>query len=173
MVMERKIIGVVTAFFLMFLLAQGVRANGLNKSYFVSGLGLTGEYARSEDKNDGGAYLSYRGGFFYVFSLFFCADAGYRFSEKSVNGKVGASLMFIAVGIEGGFACAYRTREDDPIDRDRNWGPFAPGGYAGLSVAVPDRKYPVFISAGGIFYGKNHPKEFYAQATLLVNFSDN
>ncbi|MCP4130818.1 MAG: hypothetical protein GY754_07535 [bacterium] len=132
--------------------------------FSVSGLGITGDYAKTESTHDGGVYLSYRFGLHHMLSAFINMDVGYRFNEGSVNGKIGLLPMFFVIGLEFGFAYAYRVNDSDD--------PFSPGGYFGLSVLLPYKQFPVFVSIGGNFYGKGHENEFYAGATVLYNFWD-
>ena len=86
---------------------------------YFSGVGITGEYAHSSNLDDGGCYLSYRGGVFHILSSYFSADAGYRFKKKSANGKLGVGFLFIFLGLETGYSVAYNTdNENNNVDYD-------------------------------------------------------
>ena len=146
--------------------ADNVRDYG----YAISGLGITGEFTKTDNCIDGGMYLSYKMGLHHMLSAFFNFDIGYRLSEGSINGKIGITPMFFIFGINFGFAYAYRARDKDPFDESRNWGPFSPGGYISFESLIPHKQFPVFISIGGIFYTKSHDNEFFISATLLYNF---
>ncbi len=146
---------------------------GWGRPLQVNALGFSVDYARTKDKNDAGLYLSYRYGFAHIISLYFNADAGYRFLYNSVNARAGGQIQFIIVGLEAGFLCAYRARKE-PTEWYRHSGkpgPWAPGMFLGLSATVPGKRLALFLSLGGNFYFINHDHEFYFMATGLVNFA--
>jgi len=146
---------------------------GWGRPLEVNALGISVDYARTKDKNDAGLYLSYRYGFAHIISLYFNADAGYRFLYNSVNVRAGGQIQFIIVGLEAGFLCAYRTRKErtEWYGHTGRPGPWAPGMYLGLCGAIPGKRLALFLSLGGNFYFINRDHEFYFMATGLVNFA--
>ncbi len=148
---------------------------GLGNPLKINAAGIAVDYARTRDSNDAGLYVSYRYGFVHIISLFFNADAGYRFIRSSVNVRAGGQAMFTFIGLEAGFLCAYRTKRErgEWYDRTRHPGPWAPGMYVGLAGIIPGKRLALFLSTGGNFYFINHDHEFYFMATGLVNFADN
>jgi len=146
---------------------------GPGKSDQVNALGVSINYMRTKEKNDAGLNASYRYGMMWLISLFFCADAGYRFIDRSAAARIGGQAMFLFVGLEAGLLCSYRT-----VRENRHWydqaslpGPCAPGAYVGIAGIIPAKPTVVFLSAGGNFYFINHEHEFYAMASCLVNFA--
>ncbi len=137
----------------------------------VQGLGATIDYSRSEHLDDGGIFLSYRGGLAQIISGFVAFDAGYRFKKKSMNFRGGVAGMIMFVGLETGFAGVWNMKND--LDFDDGQGAFAPGMYVGLAGVLPERDFAVFLSLGGNFYFKAHEHEFYLAATAVINFADN
>ncbi|MBP7737028.1 MAG: hypothetical protein KA369_13710 [Spirochaetes bacterium] len=146
---------------------------GMGNPLKINALGLSVDYARTRKENDAGLYASYRYGFAHIVSIYFAADAGYRFIYNSVNVRAGGQLQFIVVGLEAGLLCAYRTKIErrEWYDHGKRRGPWAPGMFLGLSGTVPGKRLALFISLGGNFYFINHDHEFYLMATGLVNFA--
>jgi len=146
---------------------------GWGRPLQVNALGISVDYARTKDKNDAGLYLSYRYGFAHIISLYFNADAGYRFLYNSVNARAGGQIQFIIVGLEAGLLCAYRARKErtEWYRHTGRPGPWAPGMYLGLCGAIPGKRLALFLSLGGNFYFINRDHEFYFMATGLVNFA--
>ncbi len=146
---------------------------GPGKSDQVNALGVSINYMRTKKKDDAGLNASYRYGMMWLLSLFFSADAGYRFIDRSITVRVGGQAMFLVVGLEAGLLCSYRTgrKQREWYDRTRLPGPCAPGAYVGIAGIIPAKPTVLFLSAGGNFYFINHDHEFYAMASCLVNFA--
>ncbi len=146
---------------------------GLGRALGVNAVGISVDYARTKDKNDTGLYVSYRYGFAHFISLYFSADLGYRFISSRVNARVGGQAMFLFVGLEAGFLCAYRTKKEhvEWFERTKPPGPWSPGMYIGLAGAVPIKPVALFLSLGGNFYFINNDHEFYFMVSGLFNFA--
>lgn len=145
---------------------------GWGKADEVNALGISVDYARTKDTNDAGLYAAYRYGMAHIVSLYFSADAGYRFCPGSVRARAGGQIMFLFVGLEAGVLCAYRVREERAAWHERAGtpGPWAPGAYVGLACTAPLGRMVLALSLGGNFYFINHDHEFYLMATGLFNF---
>lgn len=148
---------------------------GLGKALNVNAVGISVDYARTRYENDAGLYASYRYGFAHIVTLFFSADAGYRFLGRSVNVRAGGQAMFLFFGLEAGLLSAYRIKMEPEkwYERIKHPGPWAPGAYIGLAGVIPDKRLAIFLSAGGNFYFMHHDHEFYFMATAVVNFAGN
>jgi hypothetical protein len=146
---------------------------GPGKAEQINALGLSVDYMRTRDRNDAGLNASYRYGSMWLLSLFFSADAGYRFIDRSVNVRAGGQAMFLFIGLEAGLLCSYRTVREctEWYEHKKIPGPCAPGAYVGLAGVIPVKPMAIFLSAGGNFYFINHDHEFYIKAACLVNFS--
>lgn len=145
---------------------------GWGRADRVNALGVSVDYARTKGGNDAGLYVAYRYGMAHIVSLYFSADAGYRFCRESVSSRAGGQIMFLFVGLEAGVLCAYRVRDERTKwhERARPPGPWAPAAYVGLACTAPLGRMVLALSLGGNFYFINHDHEFYLMATGLFNF---
>lgn len=155
--------------------ATDLHANGMNRTLPFTGLGVSAEYARSRHDNDIGCALSFKTGVFHIASLLFSADAGYRPLSRNAYGRIGGEFLLVFVGFEAGLLFSYRA-PDEPraypawLYREKLRGPFSTGCYLGLTGGVPTGNLGLFLSLGGNIYFLNRDHEFYAMASVLVNF---
>ena len=158
---------------LLFPFASMANQMGPGKADQVNAVGISVDYMRTRDRNDVGLNASYRYGMMWLLSLFFNADAGYRFIDRSVSLRAGGQAMFLVFGLEAGLLCSYRTvpMHKEWYERKKLYGPCAPGAYVGLAGVIPAKPMVIFLSAGGNFYFINHEHEFYAKVSCLVNFN--
>ncbi|MBN2079000.1 MAG: hypothetical protein JW838_08535 [Spirochaetes bacterium] len=167
-------ITIVAAACVLALLPRAALGNqmGWGRADEVNALGISFDYARTKDRNDAGLYAAYRYGMAHIVSLYFSADAGYRFCPGSVRARAGGQIMFLFVGLEAGILCAYRVRKEraEWHDRARPPGPWAPAAYVGLACTAPFKRMVLALSLGGNFYFVNHDHEFYLMASCLFNF---
>jgi hypothetical protein len=147
---------------------------GWGRADKVNALGISVDYARTKDTHDAGLYAAYRYGMAHIVSLYFSADAGYRFCPGRVSARSGGQIMFLFVGLEAGVLCAYQVRDERRKwhERARPPGPWAPAAYVGLVCTAPLGRMVLALSLGGNFYFINHDHEFYLMASCLFNFKD-
>lgn len=120
----------------------------------VIAIGASSEYAYMRDsgkvRHDAGALISCRMGFYSFFSLFFCADAGYRITSRRVLYRAGGE-GYLGPGIIVLHADLFSTVAMKPGGRSD-----VPGVSAGLVSSLPFNP-SITLFAGGSFSTARNP----------------